>query len=149
MQKTAKAVHEGKHSMTRNAYTPCLVAYGLQKVQPTMAEGFYVYDLYQKRKLDEAEAYFRFLYVYDFQNPDCVLGLAAIYQLRKQYIKAVNLYAIAFALARDDYRAVLFSGLCQLALDNIAQARQCFQLVCDKSNDNRLKTRAAAYLKIT
>ncbi|MGL4907467.1 MAG: type III secretion system translocator chaperone SicA, partial [Plesiomonas sp.] len=74
-----------------------------------MMEGLYAhaYDFYNKGRLDEAETFFRFLCIYDFYNPDYIMGLAAVYQLKKQYQKAADLYAVAFALGKNDYRPVL------------------------------------------
>ncbi|MGL5758779.1 type III secretion system translocator chaperone SicA [Plesiomonas sp.] len=113
-----------------------------------MMEGLYAhaYDFYNKGRLDEAETFFRFLCIYDFYNPDYIMGLAAVYQLKKQYQKAADLYAVAFALGKNDYRPVLFTGQCQLLMRNVSQARQCFELVCKQSEHEDLRVKAQAYL---
>ncbi|WP_306453916.1 MULTISPECIES: tetratricopeptide repeat protein, partial [unclassified Burkholderia] len=36
----------------------------------------YAYRFYQRGRLDEAEVFFRFLYIYDFYNVDYATGLA-------------------------------------------------------------------------
>ena len=48
----------------------------------------YAYQFYQQGKLDNAETFFQFLCMYDFYNTDYFMGLAAVYQLKKQYQKA-------------------------------------------------------------
>nr|WP_286146082.1 tetratricopeptide repeat protein [Shigella sp. FC1967] len=75
-------------------------------------EGIYsfAYDFYQKGKLDEAEAIFKFLCLYDFYNVDYIMGLAAVKQLKKQYQAAIDLYALAYLNAKNDYRPVFLCG---------------------------------------
>lgn len=113
-----------------------------------MMEGLYAhaYDFYNKGKLDEAEVFFRFLSIYDFYNPDYIMGLAAVCQLKKQFQKASDLYAVAFALSKNDYRPLFFTGQCQLFMRKIAKARQCFELVCEQSSDELLVAKSQAYL---
>ncbi|OXJ22453.1 CesD/SycD/LcrH family type III secretion system chaperone [Burkholderia sp. HI2714] len=113
-----------------------------------MMEGLYAhaYDFYHKGRLDEAETFFRFLCIYDFYNPDYIIGLAAVCQLKKQFQKACDLYAVAFALSKGDYRPVFFTGQCQLFMRKAAKAKQCFELVCERSADEALRARAQAYL---
>lgn len=113
-----------------------------------MMEGIYAhaYDFYNKGRLDEAETFFRFLCVYDFYNPDYIMGLAAVCQLKKQFQKASDLYAVAFALLKNDYRPVFFTGQCQLLMRKSAKARQCFELVAERSDDQSLKAKALVYL---
>lgn len=113
-----------------------------------MMEGLYAYayDFYNKGQLDDAAIFFRFLCIYDFYNPDYYMGLAAVYQLQKQYQKAANIYAVAFSLAQEDYRPVFFSGQCQLLMQKANKAKQCFELVLEHSLDDTLKIRAKAYI---
>ncbi|CAK8743609.1 hypothetical protein SODG_006745 [Sodalis praecaptivus] len=68
-------------------------------------------DLHQQ--LENAAVFFRFLCIYDCHNPDYYIGLGAVYQLQKQYQKAVDIYAVAFSMAKQDYRPVFYSGQCQ------------------------------------
>lgn len=114
-----------------------------------MMEGLYAhaYDFYNKGRLDEAETFFRFLCIYDFYNPDYIMGLAAVCQLKKQFQKACDLYAVVFALSKNDYRSVFFTGQCQLFMRKAAKARQCFELVRDKSTDQALREKAIVYLE--
>ncbi|OHX10793.1 CesD/SycD/LcrH family type III secretion system chaperone [Chromobacterium sphagni] len=113
-----------------------------------MMEGLYAhaYDFYNKGRLDDAETFFRFLCIYDFYNPDYIMGLAAVCQLKKQFQKAADLYAVAFALSKSDYRPVFFTGQCQLFMRKAAKARQCFELVCEQSADEALRAKAQVYL---
>ncbi|RBH33650.1 CesD/SycD/LcrH family type III secretion system chaperone, partial [Pseudomonas sp. MWU13-2860] len=78
---------------------------------------------------------------------DYIMGLAAVCQLKKQFQKAADLYAVAFALSKNDYRPVFFTGQCQLFMRKAAKARQCFELVCEQSDDESLRAKAQVYLE--
>ncbi|TFZ48678.1 type III secretion system translocator chaperone SicA [Serratia proteamaculans] len=121
----------------------------IQGIPQEMMEGLYAhaYDFYNKGRLDEAETFFRFLAIYDFYNPDYIMGLAAVCQLKKQFQKACDLYAVAFTLSKNDYRPVFFTGQCQLFMRKVANARQCFELVCEHSSDEALCAKAQIYLE--
>jgi len=120
----------------------------VNNIPDDMMEGLYAYayDFYNKGQLDNAAIFFRFLCIYDFYNPDYYMGLAAVYQLQKQYQKAANIYAVAFSLAEHDYRPAFFTGQCQLLMQKANKAKQCFELVLEHSADEALKIRARAYL---
>ncbi|AOZ52601.1 type III secretion system translocator chaperone SicA [Chromobacterium vaccinii] len=113
-----------------------------------LMDGLYAhaYDFYNKGRLDDAETFFRFLCIYDFYNPDYIIGLAAVFQLKKQFQKAADLYAVAFALGKSDYRPVFFTGQCQLFMRKAAKAKQCFELVLERSDDEALRVKAQVYL---
>lgn len=106
----------------------------------------YAYDFYQKGRLNDAEVFFRFLCIYDFYNADYAMGLAAVCQLKKNYAKAIDLYALAFALSKQDYRPMFYTGQCQLLQGKAALARECFRIVVEHSEDERLKRMAESYL---
>ncbi|VVE63646.1 Chaperone protein SicA [Pandoraea captiosa] len=114
-------------------------------------DGLYAhaYDFYTNGQLAQAEAFFRFLCIYDFYNPEYIVGLAAVCQLKEEYQKAVDLYAMAFAVGKNDYRPVFYAGQCQLMMRNLPLARECFSLVCESSCDADLRTKARAYLDAT
>ena len=95
----------------------------------------YAYEFYQQGKLKEAETFFRFLSIYDFYNTDYVMGLAAVYQLTKRYDKATELYALAFVLAKDDYRPLFHAGQCNLMMKKSSAALHCFESVLESSTD--------------
>ncbi|AKM32788.1 CesD/SycD/LcrH family type III secretion system chaperone [Pandoraea faecigallinarum] len=111
-------------------------------------DGLYAhaYEFYTNGQLTQAEAFFRFLCIYDFYNPEYIVGLAAVYQLKEEYQKAVDLYAMAFAVGKNDYRPVFYAGQCQMMMRNLSLARECFALVCESSCDADLRTKARAYL---
>ncbi len=111
-------------------------------------DGLYAhaYDFYSNGQLAQAEAFFRFLCIYDFYNPEYIVGLAAVCQLKEEYQKAVDLYAMAFAVGKNDYRPVFYAGQCQMMMRNMPLARECFGLVCESSSDADLRTKAKAYL---
>ncbi|WP_281350033.1 type III secretion system translocator chaperone SicA [Pandoraea anhela] len=111
-------------------------------------DGLYAhaYDFYSNGQLTQAEAFFRFLCIYDFYNPEYIVGLAAVCQLKEEYQKAIDLYAMAFAVGKNDYRPVFYAGQCQMMMRNRPMARECFELVCESSCDADLRTKAKAYL---
>ncbi len=111
-------------------------------------EGLYslAYDFYKQGRLDEAEKFFRFLCIYDFYNVDFILGLAAVYQMKKMYEKAIDIYALAFAQGKSDYRSMLYAGQCQLSIGRVGKAKKCFLEVVKSSNDEFLRNKAEAYL---
>ncbi|WP_303395607.1 type III secretion system translocator chaperone SicA [Pandoraea sp. PE-S2T-3] len=111
-------------------------------------DGLYAhaYDFYCKGQLAQAEAFFRFLCIYDFYNSEYIVGLAAVCQLKAEYQKAVDLYAMAFAVGKNDYRPVFYAGQCQMMMQDPVAARECFALVSESSADAELCARAVAYL---
>lgn len=112
-------------------------------------EGIYsfAYDFYQKGKLDEAEAIFKFLCLYDFYNVDYIMGLAAVKQLKKQYQAAIDLYALAYMNANNDYRPVFYAGQCNLSLGEKGKAKYCFNQVSENIKDEVIKEKANLYLE--
>ncbi|WP_233592558.1 type III secretion system translocator chaperone SicA [Erwinia psidii] len=104
------------------------------------------YEFYHHGKLNDAESLFRFLCVYDFYNPEYAMGLAAVHQLKKNYSKAIDFYALAYSLAKEDYRPMFYAGQCNLMLRRAVQAKQCFEIVMSKCHDAPLKEKAEAYL---
>jgi type III secretion system low calcium response chaperone LcrH/SycD len=121
----------------------------LKGVSDDMLEGVYAYAhrFYTDGRLDEAETFFRFLYLYDFYNGDYALGLAAVLQMKKQYAKAIDMYALAYALLKRDERPMLHVGQCHLALGKLAMARGCFETVLLRSTNPDLAARAKVYLQ--
>lgn len=104
------------------------------------------YDFYHQGKLSDAESLFRFLCIYDFYNPEYAMGLGAVYQLKKNYAKAIEFYALAYSLAKEDYRPMFYAGQCNLMMRQAAQARKCFDIVLERSSDPLLIEKSAAYL---
>lgn len=104
------------------------------------------YDFYHHGKLNDAESLFRFLCIYDFYNPEYAMGLAAVYQLKKDYQKAIDFYALAYSLSKDDYRPMFYAGQCNLMQRRAVQARKCFEIVASRCSDETLNQRASTYL---
>jgi len=105
------------------------------------------YDFYQHGRLDEAESLFRLLCVYDFYNVDYALGLAAVFQLKKDYDKALDVYAMAYTISGGDHRAMLYAGECNLLLRRLGKARRCFEELLGEGVDDRIRGKASAYLQ--
>jgi type III secretion system low calcium response chaperone LcrH/SycD len=120
----------------------------MRGISSEMLEGVYAYAyrFYENGQIDKAEVFFRFLYLYDFYNGEYALGLAAVYQMKREYQKAIDMYAVAFALTTNDYRPMFHVGQCQLALKKLTLAKDCFESVVEKSQDESLVTRAKTYL---
>lgn len=106
------------------------------------------YGFYNEGRLGEAEKFFHFLCIYDFYCVDFLMGLAAVYQLKELYQKAADLYAVAFAQGESDYRPMLYSGQCHLAMGKSGKAGQCFRMVIKYAPDAKLKESAYAYMAI-
>ncbi|MCE5982742.1 SycD/LcrH family type III secretion system chaperone [Pseudomonas sp. LF19] len=118
---------------------------GLEDAQMDSLYAF-AYQFYEQGRLDDAEKLFHFLCIYDFYNPQYWMGLAAVHQLKRHYDKAIDLYAVAFAQSRKDYRALFHSGQCQLAAGKPGKARLCFEYVLKDSDAPQLKAQAQAGL---
>jgi len=106
----------------------------------------HAYGFYQQGRLDEAESLFRLLCIYDFHNADYALGLGAVFQLKKQYDKALDVYAMAYTISGGDNRAMLYAGECNLLLRRLGKARKCFEAVLEGDADMRLQGKAEGYL---
>lgn len=106
------------------------------------------FDFYQQGRLDEAESLFRLLCVYDFYNVDYALGLGAVFQLKKDYSKALDVYAMAYTISGGDHRAMLCAGECNLLLRRMGKARRCFEMLAGEDVDLRVHKKAAAYLQV-
>lgn len=104
------------------------------------------YRLYQDGRYDDARLFFEFLCTHDMYNADYLLGLAAIHQQQKDYVKAISLYRLAFDLDGHCYRAMLYAGQCNLFLKERDNARICFGIVEHGNASDALKRQARAYL---
>ncbi|MBN3264714.1 type III secretion system translocator chaperone SicA [Pectobacterium brasiliense] len=104
------------------------------------------YDFYHHGKLNDAESLFRFLCIYDFYNPEYAMGLAAVYQLKGNYPKAIDFYALSYTLSENDYRPMFYAGQCNLMMRYSIQAKKCFEIVIDRCNDPILNEKSQNYL---
>lgn len=120
----------------------------LKGVSRDTLEGVYAiaHRYYENGQLDEAEAFFRFLCLYDFYNADYALGMGAVLHLKREYEKAIGMYAVAQALNLSDDRPMFHVGQCHLALGRLGKARDCFEAVAGRAAGNDLGTRSQAYL---
>ncbi|WP_318011753.1 type III secretion system translocator chaperone SicA [Pseudomonas sp. REP124] len=107
----------------------------------------FAYQFYEQGRLDDAEKFFHFLCIYDFYNSQYWMGLAAVHQLKHNHQKAIDLYAIAFAQGKNDYRPMFYSGQCQLALGRIGKARLCFEYALEHATQDDLREQARVYLE--
>ena len=69
-------------------------------------------DYYDKGLIEQAEKIFRSLFLYDFNNINYLLGLAAVKQVQKQYQKAINLYSLAINLDKNNALIYFYMGQC-------------------------------------
>ncbi|WMI97553.1 type III secretion system translocator chaperone SicA [Pseudomonas chlororaphis subsp. aurantiaca] len=107
----------------------------------------FAYEFYEQGRLDEAERFFHFLCIYDFYNAQYWMGLAAVHQLKQNYQKAIDVYAVAFVQGKNDYRPMHYTGQCQLALGKAGKAKLCFEYVLERIQDPSLREQAKAYLE--
>lgn len=108
----------------------------------------YAYHFYQQGRLDEAEILFRFLCIYDVNNVDYSFGLAAVYQLKKKYDKAIDIYSIVYTLDNPNPRALFHAGQCHLLNKQKHEAKRCFESVISESQDKWLLERAQQYISL-
>ncbi|MFK3844484.1 SycD/LcrH family type III secretion system chaperone [Stenotrophomonas sp. NPDC078853] len=121
----------------------------LKGVSRDTLEGVYAiaHGYYENGQLDEAEAFFRFLCLYDFYNADYALGMGAVLHLKREHEKAIGMYAVAQALNLTDDRPMFHVGQCHLALGRLGKARECFEAVAGRAAGSELGMRAEAYLQ--
>ncbi|WP_350262615.1 SycD/LcrH family type III secretion system chaperone (plasmid) [Pantoea sp. BJ2] len=104
------------------------------------------YHFYRENKLDEAENLFKMLCMYDLNNADYVIGLGAVHQIKKNYQRACDFYALAHVMAVNDLHPMFYGGQCNLLMGNTAKALQCFDMVISNSQDDTLVTKARVYM---
>jgi type III secretion system low calcium response chaperone LcrH/SycD len=106
----------------------------------------HAYNFYQKKRLDDAKAFFRFLCAYDAYNAKYAMGLGAVYQQQKNYAQATQMYLLAFLLDDKHYQPLFYAGQCYLNLKDKPQAEQCFSKIVQGDAPAALKSQAQAYL---
>ncbi len=107
----------------------------------------HAYQYYKEGRLDEAESFFNFLCMYDLKNPDYFIGLGAVNQLKKNYTKACDFYALAYVMADNNFNPVFYSGQCQLLMGNFVKALQSFEIICKRCPDEALVKKAKVYME--
>lgn len=101
-------------------------------ITPQELEAVYAlaYDYYRTGRIDEAETIFRFLTMFDHLNEKYWLGLGAIFQVKKQFDRAVKIYAyVAATLDLKNVSASYYAAECYLALGDLANARSAVEHV--------------------
>ncbi|VTR36369.1 Salmonella invasin chaperone [Serratia fonticola] len=56
-----------------------------------------------------------------------LLALGAVNQLKKNYQKACDLYALAYVIAKDNFSPIFYSGQCQLLMGKLCQSHAVFR----------------------
>ncbi|MDR5617517.1 SycD/LcrH family type III secretion system chaperone [Arsenophonus sp.] len=122
----------------------------IYEIDENVIENIYAhaYEFYQQGRLDDAEKFFKFLCMYDLKNADYFIGLGVVYQLKKDYAKACDIYALSYVMAKNNHCPVFYSGQCHLQMGDIAKALYCFDLVCNESTDVKLVKKAEVYRKV-
>jgi type III secretion system low calcium response chaperone LcrH/SycD len=117
-------------------------------VSQNMLDSLYTcaWNLYQQSKLDESLTLFNYLCMLRPLNKDYLMGMAAIYQLKKKYRRAIEFYMAASVLAQNDSRPMLQAGYCYLMIKKKSRARECFDTVFRANCDPQLKLIAQGYL---
>lgn len=108
----------------------------------------YADTFFREDRLDEAEAFFRYLCMYDFGNPEYVLGLAATYQLKRQYAQAVDVYRMVRKLDPKVTQTLFYEGQCLLMLGDVTAASACFEKLLSEGDALEFLDRARRYLSI-
>ena len=96
------------------------------------------YSLYNTGRYDDAETVFRFLVLFDHQNPRYWIGLGAVQQVKKQYGDAVTSYGYASFLDLDNPKPQYYAAECFLALgdkENTLSALAALEEFCPKDTE--------------
>lgn len=98
----------------------------MRGITPEELEAVYAlaYDYYRTGRINEAETLFRFLTVFDHLNEKYWMGMGAVFQVKKEFEKAVQAYAyVAAILNLKNVGASYYAAECYLALGDLTNAR--------------------------
>lgn len=137
----ANAAPKAQHAFSEQCVRP-----DVEVAEMLSSSYAYARDFFQQGQLDDAEGFFRYLCMYDFSNPDYALGLAAIYQLKKQYAQAIDLYRMVRMLNGGAMRPMFFEGQCHLMLGQLESAKRCFEACLSGEEAGSLRAVAQRYL---
>lgn len=140
---SAPAVHNGPHALSEAFVRP-----DAEVTQMLNSDYAYASNFFQEGLLDEAEGFFHYLCTYHASNPDYVLGLAATYQLKKQYVQAIDSYRRVQRLKRGAIRPMFFEGQCHLMLGQFESAKRCFKACLSSDDAGVLRIAAQRYLTL-
>ncbi len=85
------------------------------------------HSFYRNGKYDKALPIFQFLTVFDHLNQKWWMGLAATWQMMKEYEKALNAYALATLIDVTDPQPQLQAGYCLVMLGKKEEARHALE----------------------
>ncbi|MGL5334550.1 MAG: tetratricopeptide repeat protein [Enterovibrio sp.] len=101
---------------------------------------------FEKGKLNEAEIYFRHICLIDSANLDYMLGLGAVLQRKKLYGLAVDVYAAAHLIQKNDSRPMFYAGQCNFFERKYSKAKFCFNLVIEQNYSPELVKMAKLFI---
>ena len=88
------------------------------------------FNFYQTGNLEKAETLFRFLVMFDHLNVKYWLGMGAVHQVKKDYKKAIEAYALVVtALEFNNVKASYYAAECHLALGDRVNAQSAIEHV--------------------
>ena len=108
----------------------------------------HAYNFYQSGRNDDAKTFFQFLCAYDIYNADYVMGLAAVHQRQKDFLSAIQLYRLSYAIEPKNTRCMLYAGQCYLYLKDKVNAYSCFSIVAEHELTDSIKKQAQGYLSV-
>ena len=119
-----------------------------------MIEGMYsfAYRLYTLGRYDQAAQTFRLLIMMNPLEPRFTLGVAACYQMQKQYELAASSYILSTIADRDNPVPFFHASDCYIELGDMAQAEKTLKLCLERCKGNNpehqaIKNRAEVALQ--
>ncbi|EOA0298790.1 tetratricopeptide repeat protein [Escherichia coli] len=104
---------------------------------------------HEKGNITDAEIYYKFLCIYAFENHEYLKDFASVCQPKKKYQQAYDLYKLSYNYSPyDDYSVIYRMGQCQIGAKNIDNAMQCFYHIINNCEDDSVKSKAQAYIKL-
>lgn len=95
------------------------------------------FELYRNGKHEDAKDVFRFLTLANSFERKHWLGLAACYQLRKEYLEAIECYSIAAVQDPSDPYAHLHAAECFFHLADYIKAKEALESAILTAKDNK------------
>lgn len=101
-----------------------------ETLSPEAIESLYAFahGYYQNGKYEEATRFFRFLTAIDTNTRKHWMGLAASFQLQKEFAKALQAYGYAGLLNSDDPLAPFHAAECMFSLGEKERALETLQV---------------------
>lgn len=102
---------------------------------------------FDKGKLNEAEQFFKHLCIIDSTNLDYILGLGAVFQRKKLYNLAVDVYAAGHMVQKNDSRPMFYAGQCHFFDRKYSKAKYCFNVVVEDNHSAELTKMANLFIE--